>query len=161
MSTSKAAFGGWVPPVDLDQIASIPPGFVFQLRHKLRPAHVTYRFGKGMVLGHVLHLQTLDTDRLVVTNQTCREFVQEVTATISDTGVNASNDESGFLSVPGTFFLLGVPSLGFGKLLLIFAQELRIANILTIREYHKRLQAQISTDGGIRPGQSSDVFLYQ
>ena len=91
MSTVKAAFGGGIPLVDLDQVPSIPRCFVFQLGHKLTPTHITDRFCKTVVLDHVLDLQALDADRLVFTDQACRELMQEVTASISNTGMDSSN----------------------------------------------------------------------
>jgi len=103
MSTIETTLTGGIPLVNFDKVPAIPRCLIFELGHELRPAHVMNRFGKGMVLDHVLHRQTLDTDRLVVTNQMRREFVQEITATISDPGMNASNFLAGFLSVLGTF----------------------------------------------------------
>ncbi len=68
MSTVEAAFGRGIPLINLDQVPSIPRCFVFQVGHKLRPAHITDRFGKTVVLDQVLDVQALDADRLVFTN---------------------------------------------------------------------------------------------
>ncbi len=98
MSTVKTAFGGGIPLVDLDQVASIPFCFVGQKGHKFRPSNITDRFCKAMILDHVLDLQTLHADRLVFTDQTCRELMQEVTASISNAGMDLRN----FYSCLGT-----------------------------------------------------------
>src|SRR6266568_296524 len=96
MPTVKTSFGRGIPLVNLDQVPSIPLCFVFQLGHKLRPAHVTDSLSKAVVLDHVLDLQALDADRLVFTNQTGRKLMQEVTTPISNTGMDTSNLLTGF-----------------------------------------------------------------
>src|SRR5271157_385235 len=145
MSTVKAPFGGWVEPVNLDQGSTIPLCFVFQLGHKLRPTYITNRLCKAVILDHVLDCQTLDTDRLVFTDQACRKLVKEVRTSVSNTGMNTSNLETSFVSVPGTFLLFRVPTLGFCQLLLVFGEEFRIANCLTRRENDKGFQPKISS----------------
>ena len=87
MSTVIAAFGGGIPLIDLDKVSAIPRCFIFELGHELTPSHVTDRFCQFVVLDHVLHCQALDADRLVFTDQACGELLQEVTASISDTGM--------------------------------------------------------------------------
>src|SRR6266568_2446777 len=110
MSTIKTAFGGWVPLVNLDEVASIPLGLVFELGHEFAPSCVRDSFSEGMIFDHVFDCKCLDTDRLVLTDQTCRELMQEVTATISDAGMKTSNPSAGFGAVLRPFLLLGVPS---------------------------------------------------
>ena len=77
MSTVKAAFGRGIPLVDLDEVSAIPCCLVFQLGHKLTPTHVTDSLGQTVVFDHVLDCQRLDTDRLVFTDQTCRELCRK------------------------------------------------------------------------------------
>src|SRR5260370_40611913 len=132
MSRFEAGFRGGIPLVNLDEVASIPLRFIVQLGHKLTPPDVTDRFAQLAVLDHVLHLQTLDADRLIFTAQACRKFVREITATISDTGMDTSHFSTGFLAVLRAFLLLCVTPLGTGDLLLIFAEELRVANVSPI-----------------------------
>ncbi len=69
MSTVKAAFGGRISLVDFDRVSPTPLCFVFQLGHKLTLTHVTHRFGKTVILDHVLDVQTFDADGLVFTDQ--------------------------------------------------------------------------------------------
>ena len=91
MSAVIATFGGGIPLVDLDQVPAIPHCLIFELGHKLRPSHITDRFCKAMIFDHVLDCQALNADRLVFTYQVCRELMQEVTASISDTSMDTSN----------------------------------------------------------------------
>src|SRR5712692_4652776 len=161
MSTVKAAFGGRIPLVDFDKMASIPLGFVFQLGHELTPTDITDRFTQLMILDHVLHRKVLDTDRLVLTNQTCRELVREIMAAVSDASMDLGDFLPSLFSVPTTLLFLGVPSLSLGKFLLIRASEFGIAHHFPIRENDEGLQAQIGTDRGRSHRQLSNIFLYQ
>src|SRR6266853_3304991 len=161
MSTVKAAFGRGIPLVDLDQVPAIPRCFVGQKGHKLTPPHVTDRFCQRVVFDHVLNRQRLDTDRLVFTNQTCRELVQEVTASLSNTGMDASNVLTSLGSILTPLLFPGVPSLCFRQLLLIFVEELRIADRLTSREDDDLFQAQVSPDGLLYWVKLFDLLCYQ
>src|SRR6266536_1018564 len=125
MSTVKTAFGRGIPLVNLDQVPSIPRCFVFQLGHKLRPAHVTDSLGKTMVFDHVLDLQALFADRLVFTNQTGRELMQEVMTSISNTGVYSSYFFTGLDTILAPFLFLSVSPLSLRQFLFILVEEFR------------------------------------
>src|SRR5207245_3008614 len=112
---------------------------------KLTPPDITDRFAQRAVLDHVLHLQTLDADRLIFTDQARRKFVREITATISDTGMDTSHFPTSSLAVLRAFLLLVMTPFGTAELLLIFAEEVRVASVLPIRADEKGLQAQVRT----------------
>ncbi len=80
MSTVKATFRRGIPLVNLDEGTPIPERFVFQLPDELTPTDVTDGFCQAMVFDQILDVQTLDTDRLILTDQLCRELVLIVTA---------------------------------------------------------------------------------
>lgn len=113
MSTVETAFTRWVPPINFDQGSTIPRCFVFQLRHKLRPTHLTDRFGELLIFDHVFDCQRLHTDRLVFTDHACGELVQEITASISDAGMKTSHVLARFVPVFRSLFLFRVSSLCF------------------------------------------------
>jgi len=161
MPTVIAAFGRGIPLVDLDKVASIPCCLIGQKGHELTPTHVTDSFSKAMIFDHVLDLQTLDADRLIFTDQPCRELMQEVTASISNTGVYAGDLFTGFGSILGAFLLLGMAPLCFRQFLLIFVEELGIADGLTRREDDERFQAQISPYTLFSWLKLFDIFFYQ
>src|SRR5437588_12340800 len=106
MTTIKAAFGGRVPLVYLDKGTSIPLGFVLQLPHQLTPTHITNRFGKAMVLDHILDRETLNTYNLVLTYDLSRELVLIVPPPISNTSVYLGDLLAGFGTVLTAFLLL-------------------------------------------------------
>src|SRR5216684_2019162 len=161
MSTGKATFRRGIPLVNLHHVPPVPLRFVFQLGHKLTPPHVTDRFTQLVVLDHVLHLQALNTDRLVFTDQACRELLQEVTAAISDASVNTDNFLTSLSAILGAFLLLGVSPLRFCQFFLIFAEEFGVTNIFAIREDNERLQAQVSTDRASGRWQLGNVLFNQ
>src|SRR5713101_2333130 len=161
MSTVRATFGRGIPLVDLDQVPAIPRCFVGQKGHKLTPTHVTDRLGQRVVFDHVLDCQTLDTDRLVFTNQTCRELVQEVATSLSNTSMDTSNLFTGFGSILAPLLFLGVSPLCFGQFLLIFIEELGVADGLASREDDELFQAQVSPDGLLYRLKLFDLLCYQ
>ncbi len=123
MPAHRAAFGGWVPFVNLDQDTPIPLCFVFQLGHKLTPSDVADGFGKGVVLD----LQALDTDRLVLTNDASREFVLVVPSPISNFGMNTGHFFASLGPILAALLFLGKPTLCLRQLLLIEGRVLGIA----------------------------------
>src|SRR5207244_2731632 len=118
-----------------------------QKGHKPTPPHVTDRFSQTVIFDHVLDRQRLDADRLVFTNQTCRELVQEITASLSNTGMDASNLLTGFGSIFTPLLFPGVSPLCFRQFLFVLVEEFRIADRLARREDDERFQAQVSPDG--------------
>src|SRR6202035_1108568 len=156
-----AAFGGGVPPVNLDKVPAIPCRLVFQLGHKLTPSDIANRFTEFRILDHVLDSKTFDADRLVFTDQACRELVREITAAISDTGMNTSDLETRLIPILGPFFLLGMSSLRFRRLLFILVEELGVTNSLTVGEDDKGLESQICPNGFLGERQVGNVFFYE
>ena len=86
MSTLETTLTGRIELVDLDKVAPVPVCFVRQLRHKFPPPHIADGFAQGWMLHHGFDRETLNADRLVFTDQTSREFVQKITAAISNAG---------------------------------------------------------------------------
>ena len=124
MTTIEAALRGGVELVNPDKGSAIPLGFVFQLAHELTPSHITNRFGKTVVLYHVLDLQTLHAYDLVLTYDASRESVLIVSSSISNTSMNTSNLVTGFVPVLASLAFLRMSALGFCQFLLLFGKEL-------------------------------------
>src|SRR4051812_2758374 len=108
MSTVKAAFGGWVPLVNLDNGTAIPFCFVFQLPDKLTPSHIRDGLCQAVVLDHVFDSQALKAYDLVLTYDFRRELVLVVSSSISNFLMDTGHFETCFVPVLGTFFLLGM-----------------------------------------------------
>jgi hypothetical protein len=161
MSTGKATFRRGIPLVNLHQVPPVPLRFVGQKGHKLIPPHVTDRFTQLVVLEHVLHLQALHTDRLVFTDQACRELMQEVTAAISDASVHTGDFLTSLRTILGALLLPGVSPLRLCQFLLICAEEGGVPNSFASREDHERLQAQVSTDRASGRWQVGNVLFNQ
>jgi len=111
MPTVKAAFGRWVELVNLDEGTPIPGRFVFQLPDKLRPPYVTDGLSQTVVSDHILDLQTLDAYDLVFAYGLGREFVLIVSSAVCNFFVDASNLQTSFCTVLGTFFLFCMTAL--------------------------------------------------
>ena len=143
MSTVRAAFGRRVKLVYLDEVTPIPLGFVLQLAHKLPPANITDGFRQAVVLQQVLDLQALETDRLVLTNELCRELVLIVTPSIGNSRMKTSDFHTRFCPVLTALFLLGKVTLGTGQFLLILVEELGVAMGVSSRGDDHGLEPQV------------------
>ena len=161
MSTVKTPFGRGIPLVHLDQDTPIPSSFVLQLPHKLTPSDIGDGLSQTVVFDHILDLQTLDTDRLVLTDQLCRELLLVITASVTDASVYSSHLETSLIAVLGTFFLLGKTPLGLRQLLLILVEEFGVAMSLSLGGDHHRLQAQIKSHLFVDYWQMLDVLFDQ
>src|SRR5690348_10158146 len=161
MPTIKASFRRGIPFVDLDKVPAIPLRFIVQLGHKLTPPNITDSFCETMIFDHVLDVQALYTDRLVLTYQSCRELVQEVTAPISNTSMYSSDLFADFGSVLTILLFLCMSPLSLCQLLLIFVEELRVAYHLTCREDDEFFQSQVSTYTLFHWRKGFDILFYQ
>src|SRR5713101_3860006 len=161
MSTGVTTLGGWIPLVNLDKGSTIPLCFVLQLAGKFTPTHIANTLSKGVVLDHVLDLQTLDADHLVLVNNAGRELMLIVSTPISYLGVCLSNLETSLGAVLGALFLLGMSSLSLGKLLLILAEVPWIAHMLTVTRDDHTLQAKVKPYLLGDDGKRCNILFYQ
>ena len=99
VTTIVATLTGRVELVDLDHRSPVPRCFVFELPDKFPPAHIGNGLGQVVVLNHVLDLQTLQTDDLVLANQSGSELVQEVLTAVCNLGVNLRDFHSCLVAV--------------------------------------------------------------
>ncbi len=161
MPTVKAAFGGWVPLVNLDQRPSIPRCFVFQLSDKLSPTYITDGFRQTVIFDHVLDGKTLDADDLVFAYGVSREVMLIVSSAVCNLLLETSDLQTSLGPVLGPFFLFRMTALRFCQLLFIFGKELRIAVGMTIAGDDHRLQTQVKPHHLRRDFQGLDVLFYQ
>ena len=161
MSTVKAAFGGWVPLVNLDECSSIPGGFVLKLSDELRPTHVADGFCQAVVLDHILDRETLDTYDLVFAYDISRELLLVVSSAVCNLFMDASNLQTSFCTVLRTFFLFCVTALRCSQLLFLFGEELGIAVGLPIGGDDHRFQTQVKPYHLRRDWEWLDVLFYQ
>src|SRR5436305_4044354 len=111
MPTVKAAFGGRIPLVNLDQCSSIPLCFVLQLPAQFTPSYIRDGFRQAVVFDHVLDLQALDAYNLVFAYDASRELVLIVSPSIGNLLMDTSNLETSFCTVLGAFFRTCMSSL--------------------------------------------------
>ena len=161
MLASATGLRRWVPLVNLDQGASVPLGFVFQLANELTPTHVTDGFCQAVVFEHILDGQTLHADDLVFAHHACTELVLVVSSAVIDLSVNASGFETGFVPVLRSLLFLSMSTLGFCQALLILGKVAGITDALSSGESHHRFDTQIKPDHLWRHGKRLDIFFNQ
>src|SRR5215469_5942981 len=161
MTAVKAAFGRRIPLVNCDKSTPIPGRFVLKLSHKLGPPYIRDSLSETVVLDHILDLQTLDTYDLVLAYGLSRELVLIVPSAVCNFLMDASNLQTGFITVLGAFFLCCMTALCFRQFLCITCEELGVAVGVSIGGNHHRLQSQIKPHHLRCDLQWLDVFFYQ
>jgi len=76
---------------DLHDGLSVPVGLILEHAKECRPADLGDRLAQLAVLPHVLHLQGLDADDVVVFDDLGRHLVQEVGASVGDLLMDAGD----------------------------------------------------------------------
>ena len=100
MPTIKAAFGGRIPSINLDNGSPIPLGFVLQLPSKLEEPNIGNRAGKGPVREHAGNVEVFDDDGAIA-RETRRELVHHIGPNVGDPPVQ-SCELGPSLSIPAT-----------------------------------------------------------
>lgn len=156
-----------IPVVDDCELTSVPFGLVFEHGAELPPACVPDAFVQaafrllpvGEVLSrivrvrfwlaasaHVLDSQVLDDNRLVFTDNSGRELVEKVGATVFDLRVCLSHLQPGFPIVVASFLLPGELSLRQPEFLQVFSQVSWIVDFFTIAENSEVFQPHVDTN---------------
>ncbi len=118
------------PGVCLDERPSVEGTFVFQLSDELVPTDIPDGLGELMVLHHVLRLQCLHDDDLVLVNDSSRQFVEEVLALVCDFLVSLGEDQPGFFTILASDFLSRQRALRLLDLRFGLSEKARVVNLL-------------------------------
>jgi hypothetical protein len=95
----RTRFGRRIEPIDRQQLAPIPAALIFQHRPKPPPTLFRNDSGEVAILHHTSDTQIFDCNRLVLTNESGAEFMQEIFARIYDTLVAAGDLAPCFFTV--------------------------------------------------------------
>src|SRR5437879_13478735 len=106
MSTVKAAFGGGIPLVNLDEGTPIPCRFVLKLSDKLTPSHIRAGFCQAVVLNHILDVQAFDTSDLDFAYDASRDLVLIVPPPVGSRFTYATKLATRFMSGCSASFLV-------------------------------------------------------
>lgn len=156
-----------IPLVDDRELASVPFGLVFEHGAELSPTRVQNAFVQTAfrllpvvkvlsrivrvsfrlaASAHVLDSQVLDDNRLVFTDDSGRELVEEVASTILDLGVRFGDLQTGFTIVVASFLLPGEFPLRQPEFPQVFSQVSWIVDFLTIAEDGEVFQSHVDAD---------------
>lgn len=143
----RASLGRWKEAVDLDQFSPIPTCLVNEHFHEGSPA----RIGNGLAveLGskQALNRQILDTDRLVLTDQSSAEFVKEIIPRRLDGTMGSANLQLRLYPVFGVFLLLCQSALKQCQSLLLLREVAGIRDLLSGRKNGEIFEAEVNADG--------------
>lgn len=143
-SAGRAGLARRKPPIDGDHIASVPLRLVLQHGPELRPTRVGDRSRQGPVPQHPGHVEVLDHDRLVLTNEPSGDLVEVVAPSVGDPGDSAA----GLVPVGRSSGLAGEAPLGGGEPGVIVPLVPRVGDLLAGREREQCRDPDIDTDGG-------------
>jgi hypothetical protein len=146
VTARRAGLARWQPTVDDDQIAPIPGALVLQHPAQLAPGRVADRPGKRVVGGHASHVQVLDHDRLVFADESSRQLVQMIAASVGDAGVDAGNPQTGPATVVGPLLSAGQDPLRLGESLEVPEPVAWVRDLLPCRQRHQRGQPGVNAD---------------
>ena len=96
--------------------------------------------------GQVFDRKVFDDHRLVFTDESGRELVEEVVSTVLDLGVRFGDLQTGFAMVVASFLLSGESLLGLFKLLLVTVEVAWVGDFLPGAEDGEVFGAQIDAD---------------
>src|SRR5258708_35087329 len=99
MLASMTGFRRRIEPINFDEYAPVPLGFVFKLADKLTPSDIRDRLGKLGIFDHVLDSQALHAYHLVFVYDACAELVLVVSPPIGDTSMDFGNFQTSLLPV--------------------------------------------------------------
>ncbi len=157
MSATRAQLARSKGLADLHDGLPVPVCLVFQHAEELRPTDIRDGLAPLAVLLHVLHLQGLDADDVVVFDDLGRYLVQEVSALVGDLLVNTGDPLLLLLIVPCLrqldFFVEG-DALTAGELTLFARQLLLKRTEVTVvlvdravRQDGEFLESDVDADG--------------
>ena len=146
MAADRTPLGTGIPAIDRDQAAPVPAGLVREHAQQFPPADIGDGFGQAVILQQVFDGQRLDTDHLVLADESGRQLVLEITAAIGDAGMDASDLTPGLLPIPAPLLLLGMAALGTRQALFLLLEEVFVARFLPGRERDHILQPQVHAD---------------
>ncbi len=147
-AAGRAQLGRGEPPVHGDHLASVPVGLVLQHGPQLGPGRVTDGTRQPPVPEHVPDGQILDHDRLVLTNESSGELVQEVPAPVGNSRVSPPDPESGLRPIRTVALgLAGEIPLGPGEAFPVLALVPRVGDPLPGGERHQAGDTDVDTHG--------------
>lgn len=130
-------------PVNLLDMATIPAVFVLKLPDKFRPAGITDRLGKVVVLHHSFDVQILNNDKLIRFHQLPAKFVSKVKALVGYLFVKFSHLQPSLVPAIAAFLRLAQFALVSGKAASGLAQVFRIGEPLAVTGNGKVLKSQV------------------
>ena len=119
--------------INLDAFGSVPHGFIAELMSKLRPASVEYVLAKASS-GKPFDIDLTDAYASVLTNEPCRNLVQEMPAAMGDLGMDSSQAPR-----PAS-------PLGNGEFCGVLAEVPGITDFLSAGKHGQFLQSQVDAN---------------
>jgi len=126
----RAEFTARVETVDHNEALAVPTGLVFKECAELTPASVRDGLSQTAALDHVRRCEVFDHDGVELADDLGGQLMMEVSSSVSNLGVDASNFSSGFVSVVRALGLSSHHALVARQFLLLGPQPLGVGDRL-------------------------------
>jgi len=159
VATSRAGLAAGIEAVDLHELPAVPGALVRQEGQEHAPSSVRDNSGEAVVADHSSDVQILDDDHLVFANDSCRELMQLVAATVSHLGMETSELDLSLVPVLGSFLFAGEHTGEEPLALRLSGVVLEVGNLLARGERGQGVDAEIDAHGGLELGQVLDGLV--
>ena len=122
--------------------------FIGREVYELTPCSIgnTLVYAAPIAVLHILDIQVLKGDDLILINQSPAQLVSKIVAATGNAMMNMLDNSLAFAIFRRAFLAFTQTALGFRKRLFILAEKARIGNVLSARQRSKMTQAHINTD---------------
>lgn len=141
-----ARLRGRVEAVHLDQRSPVPRGLVGQLADQFSPSGVGDELAVPLGFQHPSHRQGLAAHRLVLTDQSSAQLVQEVLPRTAHGGMGTGHLEACLRPISGTLLFARQPTLLAGKPLPTFGEVARVGDLLARGQDGQVLQSKVDAN---------------
>lgn len=154
MSTDRASFARGEEPIAVQDLFVVPSALVLQHSSEGSEARIADMLGQFVIGQHTTDVQILDCDPVEPLDQVGRNFVQVVSTTVCDLGLNACDLETLTLPSPASLLPPTQFPLGTSELFLESSDVPWVRDSLTVRESGQPFDPEIHADtfSGLRHG---------
>ena len=149
VATGGTRLAARVEAINLNQISAIPGALVFEKVDERAPSSIRDRSGEAVIANHPGDVQVLYDDHLVFANESSREFMQLVAATVSHLSMETSELNPSLVLVLGSFLLAGEYTREAFFAFCFPGVMFEVRDLLSCGERNQIVDAEIYTNGSL------------
>lgn len=146
MPAARTHFTGWKESIYRFQFFAIPITFIRDLTSEHTESNIENRTGETMISCHTSHIQVLDANSVILSNQIGSELVQRISSTVSDMFMQPSNLNTLPMPSTTTFLTSRKNTLQPRQFRQIMPKMLRVCNTFSGRKGSQSIYPQVNSD---------------